>query len=479
LVQGKNKEKKMRTMKHLLAVLLIVGASGILMAGACDDGVCGPCGELKYGDATISGDARLDGLFKAVGTLGTATASIKANFDAKVEELAAVFMTQAEIDASGNLVADLKAKIQAEISANVEGGLKVKYQEPKCSANVNVAVEAQASCEAKAGCTAECDPGSVEVDCKGECSGSCEGSCEGGELKCSAELSAEGKCEASCEGSCEVQGPSVECSGACSGTCTVEAGVQCNGACDGNCTGTCDGSTADGVACDGVCEGECDAECHIQGSANCEGSCNGKCEYTPPDGQCEGTCKGECNVTVEANATCEGEPPKCEGKCEGKCSAECSGEVTPPSCSADCDASAKCQGQASAQASASLECTPPSLEIGFEMKAGVDAAAKAEFMAKMEAFKVQMIAILQGMKQLDILLKGNAELGIQSPLAQITAQVQAMISAGFGEFDVPAGLLNCVLPAFNEAASILSHVAGDMSATVSGQVELYGILFVG
>jgi hypothetical protein len=474
------------TMKYRMIGLVMVLVLGLFgFGGACDklSEVCGPCGEVTMGDSTISGDARLDGFFKAVGSLGNGTAKIQADFRANLEDIAAAFDVEGaadmELDA---LVTAVKGAVEGRISATAEGGLKVEFQPPKCSANVSVAVEAQASCEAKADCeiSAECSAGEVDVSCSGACSGSCEGECTGGSLECKAELSATGGCEGKCSGSCEVKGPSVACEGACNGTCTVEAGASCTGECTGNCTGTCDGSTVDGVACAGECEGTCSAECNIQGAANCSGSCNGKCEYTPPDGNCSGSCKGECTVVVETAAECTGEAPKCTGKCEGKCSAECNGTVTPPSCSAEgeCSASADCQASASAEASASMECTPPSLDIAFDFQANLDAQAKAEFMADIELFRVKMMAIAQGMFKLRALVDAEyaAEIGIESPVAIIGGQLEAMVSADIGSFDVAPGLIPCVIPAFEDAISIVGSVVTDTAGTISGQIEIFAII---
>jgi hypothetical protein len=464
-------------------MILAIGAFGL--GGACDKmkEMCGPCGEVGLGDSTISGDARLDGFFKAVGTLGAATATIQGDFRANLEEIAAAFDVEGYADmALGDLVAAVRTAVEGRVAATAEGGLKVEFQPPKCSANVNVAVEAQASCEAKADCeiSAECSAGEVAVNCSGQCSGSCEGECTGGTLECKAELSVDGACEGSCKGSCEVKGPSVACTGACNGTCTIEASANCSGTCDGNCTGTCDGAAIDGAACAGECEGDCTAQCHIQGAANCSGTCNGKCEYTPPDGSCSGACKGECYVETTADIGCTGEAPKCNGTCEGSCSAECNGTVTPPSCSADgsCEASADCQASASAQASASMECTPPSLAVAFDYKVGLDAQAKAEFMADIELFRVKMMAIAQGMYKLRALVDADyaAEIGIQSPVVVIKGQVEGFVSGGIDGFDVAPGLIPCVIPAFEEAGSILGSVVTDTAETIQGQIEIFAII---
>ncbi|MDD5306053.1 MAG: hypothetical protein PHU25_01915 [Deltaproteobacteria bacterium] len=471
-------------MNRMKALFVIMVLAVVGFGGTCDSvtEACGPCGKVSTGDATISGDAQLDGFFKAVGTLGTATATIKGNFRAQVEELAALFNIEgaAEMELP-DLVAAVKAEIEGQIAANVDGGLTIQYKAPACSANVSVAVDAQAKCEAKGGCDAKCDPGSVKVKCEGSCSGGCSGGCSG-KMECSVDVDVDGKCGGSCEGTCEVEGPSVACSGSCNGTCTVEAGVQCTGTCEGNCTGKCDGNDVDGVACTGKCDGQCDAKCNIQGAAKCEGSCNGKCEATPPEGKCEGSCKGECKVEATADVKCKGEA-KCDAECTGECSGGCEGKATPPSCSANCDASAKCEAQASAQASASLECTPPSLEIAFNLNASLeaDAKAKAEFLAKMEGFRLKMIGIIQGMAQMRALVDANyaAELGIECPLVAITGQVKALVKADLGSYDIPAGLLPCVIPAFEDAVTILGSVASDTKTTVEGQLSLFAVLKVG
>ena len=84
----------MKNAFRLLAVLLFIGASGFLMAGACDEVAdaagepCGPCGSLKNGDVTITGSAQVDGVLKAIGTLDMTAGSIQADFDAKVRAMA-------------------------------------------------------------------------------------------------------------------------------------------------------------------------------------------------------------------------------------------------------------------------------------------------------------------------------------------------------------------------------------------------------
>jgi hypothetical protein len=429
----------------LASTMVIYGA----VAPGCDgDSLCGPCGKVSMGDTTISGDARLDGLFKAVGTLGASVGSIRGNFDADLRELALAFGVEAEGMPTAELATAVKGAIQTELNANVQGSLSVDYTPPKCSADISVSVEAQAQCEAKLGCEGGCNAGSVDVKCEGSCQAECKGGCEG-EIKCSASLDAQGRCSAECKGTCEVEAANASCSG------------TCRGSCSGDCSAFVENS-----------QGE--AECN----GTCSGNCSGKCEFTPPSATCSGTCKGECMVKVEAEAECEGSV-KCEGSCTGSCSGGCEGKVTPPKCDVDCDASAECSAQASAQASASLKCEPPSLVIDFGFKAGVNAKARAEFMAKMEVLKVKMIGIVKGWAEVESLINGNAEAGLEAPLVTITSEVEAIISGGVGNFDIAAGLVTCVIPAFKEAGQVIAQVGTDGAALIQGQVEIIGIIGIG
>ena len=425
-------------------VLTAMFALSAVAFTSCDaaEKLCGPCGDVYAGDDFISGDARLDGLFKAVGSFGKATAAIDASFRADVEALADVFGVEYTADMDiGDLVADVKGEINAEINASVSGSLKVVFVEPKCEASVNVAVEAQANCEAKAGCevSAECEGGELAVSCEGTCSGSCSGGCTGG---CKVEAS--GTCEGKCEGSC-----------------SLDVAATCEGVCKGECSGECSAyvENASGeMECDGKCEGECTGTCELAAAAECSGECHGKCEI-----EVEGECEGECH-----------------GSCDAECSGGCEGTATPPSCSAEgsCEASADCQASASAQASAELSCTPPRLDIRFEFDASLDAAARAEFTAKMAELKVRMVGIIQGMFKMRALIDADyaAEIGIEPPIAQITGQVQGMVNANFDDFDIPAGRLVCVLPAFEDSVDIMVEAGTSLTGTLQAQIDIVGVL---
>jgi hypothetical protein len=434
--------------KQLLGLMFggVLTGTTMLTMQACDPGetaekLCGPCGSLENGQLTIAGNAQIDGFFAATARFQGATAQIKGDFDANIAALAEVWgyaEATGEIDAS--YVQGLVGHIQGEISATVEGGLKIDFVPAKCEANIDVAVEAQASCEVSADCEVEVDPGQASVSCEGTCSGSCSGTC-GGEL------------------SCAVKAPTVNCEGQCEGSCELEAAALCEGTCRGTCDGECSATDANGQ-CAGSCDGMCSGTCELSARADCGGTCHGTCYVEQGSAQC----------TAEA---------ECSGSCDAECSGSCEGNFEPPSASADCEASADCKAQASAQANASLECTPPQLDITFAFAGGVDASAQAAFSAKLGELKVRGAAILQGAAKLQALITGEVDGEVvfsPSPLADLTASFEGLISAGVsGELNIPAGRLPCIIPAAEEAASVLASAGTEMQGVIEGQLEFAAV----
>jgi hypothetical protein len=406
--------------------------------------VCGPCGEIAKGDFGISGDAQLDGFFQAVGTVQTAVASVKAKFDADVLALADVYDLKANGEVNAQFITDLKAKIKADIAANLDGELQINYQPPKCTASVEASFSAQAKCEARANCDVDVTAPHASVKCEGSCSGGCTGSCSG-------------------DLSCKVKAPSVACEGQCEGSCEMSAAAKCDGTCHGSCSGNCD--VKDGS---GNCAGKCDADC------------NGTCEFSAK-AECKGTCHGSCYVE-QGSAQCTGDI-ECSGKCDAQCSGSCQGDFTPPSASAECEASAKCEAQAKANAQANLECTPPSLDIGYKFKAGVDAAAQAGFMARLGELKVRGAAILQGSARLSALIDGKVDgqtVFAPSPMAQLTTSLKGFTNVNaFADLDIPAGRLGCVVPAFEDAITALVDVGTSVTATIEAQASIATFLTTG
>jgi modification target Cys-rich repeat protein len=419
---------------------------GMLVAGCGEDGndplgsgsqaLCGDCGTIATGDVGISGDARLDGFFKALSNMQNATATIKADFDGNIRALAAVYNVEFTGEVNATVVGQLNAAIEADIDANVQGNLIVDYQPPRCQASVNVAVQAQAKCEAKAECMADVNPGELSVKCEGTCSGGCSAGCSG-------------------DFSCEVEAPSIECTGRCEGACNLEAGGTCSGTCRGECDGMCAIEDADGN-CAGECTGDCTGTCELTVAAECSGSCSGKCLVNQGSAQCTGSVS-------------------CRGSCTGECSGGCEGNFTPPSASVDCDAAVDCQASAKAEANASLECTPPQLTIDYDLNLAASLAGRGTFAARLSELKVRGLAIVQGAAKYEALINGkvNGEVVFDpSPLVELTASVQGFANANaFADFNIGTARIPCVLAAFTEARPILTGLANSTTATISAQTS--------
>jgi modification target Cys-rich repeat protein len=440
-----------------LGALVAPSLIGMLVATGCTkedgtsglptgDDICGPCGEIAKGDVGISGDVRLDGFFKALGNVQVATASIKADFDANIRALAATYDVNLTGDINAAAVAQLTAAIRADFDANLQGAVSVDYQPPRCEASVNVAVQAQAQCEVKAGCEVDVNPGEVSVACEGQCSGGCSAECTG-------------------DFSCEVEAPSIECTGRCEGACNLEAGATCNGTCRGTCDGECSAQDGSGN-CAGTCDGECTGTCELAVAAECSGSCTGKCLVNQGSAQCTGDVS-------------------CRGTCEGSCTGGCEGNFTPPSASAECEAAADCQASAKAEANASLECSPPQLKLDYTLagNAGANVQAKTEFMARMTELKARGIAIVQGAARYEALLTGKVEgrtVFNPSPLAELQASVTAMADASaWADLDIPVAKAACIVPAFQEAGRMLTSLGTSTQATLQAQASFVSAFTAG
>jgi hypothetical protein len=424
--------------------LFALSLSALALAGCpgASEDLCGPCGSIATGQLSISGNARLDGFFTAVSQLGKANARVRGDFEADIKALAAVYgMAEGEVNAQ--FVDDLVATIKADFDAHLQGGIKIVMKPAECKASVDVSIEAQAQCEVAADCEVEVDPGEVSVACEGSCSGGCSGSCSG-------------------DLSCAITAPTVDCEGMCEGSCELSAAASCEGTCHGQCDAGCSATDASGE-CHGTCEGMCMGTCEIAAEASCTGTCHGTCKVDQGSAQCTGE--------VE-----------CRGSCDAECSGSCEGNFEPPSASADCEASADCSAQAKAQAQASVECTPPSIDIDIEFQGGISATAQAEFLARLGELKVRGAAILQGFARLQALVTGevNGEVVFDpSPVVAVTGEMEGLISAGVeGDFEIPAGRIACVIPAFEEAVDTLATVGTEATATLEAQAS-FAAVFTG
>jgi hypothetical protein len=151
-------------------------------------------------------------------------------------------------------------------------------------------------------------------------------------------------------------------------------------------------------SCDAMCMGSCEAQ--LAAEATCMGKCTGQCTITPPSGMCDAAISAHCEAMAGAMVDCKG---------------RCDGNITPPSAKADCQASAK------AEAKLNVECTPPRIAISYKLKAGVDAAAQAQFVAGIKNLQVRLPALLAAIAKADSVIKAGTGLAADATGAVKTA----------------------------------------------------------
>lgn len=397
------------------------------LAEQCGLDVNCEAGGIAEGRASVSGVASVDAFFAAVINFQTKADAVSAGIQAELDGIRADFGLEAG--------AEIGAGIMAQANLYAEGGLEVVAEPARCQ------VTAEASVQAAARCEGEVNPGSAMVECRGGCE---------------VEASATVDCGADVDVSCTFQGPAVACSGSCRGTCTVEgsAAAQCSGTCNGTCNGTCSLMNAQGE-CQGKCEGTCEGSCDIEmsASASCEGKCEGECTVQNPEGGCMGAVSARCEGSAEAMVMCSG---------------RCDGEVTPPSAKAECQASAK------AEASFNAECTPPRVDVRFELKAvaQADVEAQAKFAAAVRNLEVRLPKLLASIKGGQFAIDAAADLGVAGKAA-----VEGAITGLQADADIKTGIgLTCAVGELGAVGGAISSATDKLSASIQATAELTGAL---
>ncbi|HET7541929.1 MAG TPA: hypothetical protein VFK05_18775 [Polyangiaceae bacterium] len=319
-----------------------------------------------------------------------------------------------------------KAQINATFGASGSLGAKatVNFNPPKCTASLTAQANCQASCDVNAQCDIKANPpmctgGTLTVECSGSCTAS-------------------GSADVACTGSC---------TGKCSGSCKASGGVKvdCKGKCEGTCTaGAAGGATekGTGIQADGSCNGQCEGTCTLDADAP-KIECKGQC-----DGHCDATCKGSADVKVKCDGKCDADytPLKCEG-----------GEL-----SGGCSADANCQGSCNASASAKAECTPPSITVEAEAKAGLSADAKVQYETAIASLEANIPKILVVLKA-----RGDAFYkGIQS-----SVEIGGKLAAS-GKLGAKGTVCGVLIGSTMGTAGDNFKAALDASASVTGAVTL-------
>ena len=423
----------MRTTTNARRIALLVAAASLSLIPACEadkdnnplgdlgDDIAEQCGltcpaeGIVEGNASISGDAKVDAFFGAVVKFNATANGCASRIETALGRIRASLDLDANADGAA-IVAAIEAKYQ------LEGGIKIEAQPARC------AVSAEASVRASARCEGQVDPGMVAVACNGSC-----------------EVEASGSVECSGELECTGTAPNLECEGTCQGSCELTVAAACTGTCRGTCEGNCSAENAAGQ-CAGSCDGECQGTCELTAGGECSGECRGQCTYTPPNAECNGTAR--CKAMGSASVMCEG---------------RCEGEVTPPSASVECEASAK------AEASLEVECTPPSIDVSYQFSASASAETKAEFQAFLVGFRANMSAVLAELKRADVVVKAGTEIASTGSVAVKTA-VNASLS---GDASLKAQIgLGCALLELDEVGAAIKS----SSDRLKGQVTVAGDL---
>ncbi|HEY8375973.1 MAG TPA: hypothetical protein VIK91_05765 [Nannocystis sp.] len=387
-----------------------------------------PVEGLAEGNASISGIASVDSFFGAVVAFDKAALAIKAGVDAELRGIA----VSLELD-PGASAADIRGALQAKLSAAIDGGIKVSYVAPRCTVDAQVAVDAAAKCDA------EIDPGMATVACKGTCT---------------VDASAQASCDASAKVICKGTAPQLQCSGTCTGTCELEGSLQCEGTCNGECDGTCSVTGPDGQ-CAGECMGQCHGTCELKAGGHCEGRCQGSCEYEAPNGECEAGAEVRCQAQADASASCNG---------------TCDGEVVPPKARAECEASVE------AEAKLRAECTPPTVEIRWQWKAGfTDPQAQAEFKAWIEGFRGRYAALLAQTARAKLVLDAGKGLG------EAAVQLAGSIEGAFAGDDSVRTMIGigCAVEELKTVGALIQGASQAVSGSVTAAGEISAALAAG
>ena len=404
------------------------------------------CQGFIQAGASISGQPGIDAFFVTSGNFRGEAAILRARLQTAVGDM----VDAVGLEATGKLkedVALLVEHVQDGFGGKIQGGLTLEFVPPQCEINAEVQVQAAASCDV------EVDPGTLELECRGECIAKadvmvdCDGSAE---IRCRG-TAPRFECTGSCTGTCDLEPGGAECEGTCNGTCELDGTVECAGECmgdvdgDNNCTGECD--VRSGARCEGTCMGSCEITAP---DITCNGECKGECLYTPPEGGCEASANVSCEASADASVRCEG---------------ECRGEFEPPDVTAECEATAR------AEADFSAECRPPEVGITFNFSAELegDLEAQLEFEVQMVAFGRAYGEFVASLEKLDLIVEAGEALvnagasAVQDGLERIVdaradfgAQFRA--SCAIAELPVAVNVIGSGVASLEDSASAASQV---------------------
>jgi hypothetical protein len=189
--------------------------------------------------------------------------------------------------------------------------------------------------------------------------------------------------------------------------------------------------------------------------AECHGKCSGECTARGPEVDCTGAAEARCEATGDASVSCSG---------------QCEGEFDPPMAMAQCDASATCNAQARADASAKVECSEPSIDIDYELRAGLDVEVAAQMELGVRQLGVRLPRILARLQQGRLLVDASAELG-----AAATGAAESTVRAfGSGQLGAVAALrvAECAPAQFEAVPALIAQSTSELQASVTAAASV-------
>jgi hypothetical protein len=139
--------------------------------------------------------------------------------------------------------------------------------------------------------------------------------------------------------------------------------------------------------------------------------------------------------------------------------------VVPPKAKAECEASVEAEAKMQAQ------CTPPSLEILWQWKAGFEnELERAKFKAWVEGFRLRYAGLLAASARAELVLGAGAGLG--DAAVDLLGSLPGEVS---GDLRVSLGL-PCALAELETVGTLLQSGSGALSGSVSAVGEISAAL---
>ena len=152
------------------------------------------------------------------------------------------------------------------------------------------------------------------------------------------------------------------------------------------------------------------------------------------------------------------------------CSGKCEGDFEPPMAMAQCDASATCNAQAKADASVEVECSEPSIDVDYTLRAGLDAGVAAQMELGVRQLDVRLPRILARLQQARLLVDASAQLG-----ASAGSAAEGTIRAfGSGELGAVAALrvAECAPAQFDAVPGLIATSTTKLKASVDAAAKV-------